>query len=436
MAPKSRRQKQATNAIQCRWSKKEDAVINPIKPIKVNPKNFVMSTLLEGSNYSKHSIGAAVMGVKPIPKSTFYYHQKNVLPVVFDISQENIDRNLQNAIASHAPLDLSIDGRYSSARNGSQMTLTAFDLKTGLVVAVENVIKSTRTRVGNYTGPSNMMESVGVERMAAKIRQKYGQDCIASITTDGDNKSQIAAQKAGLNFERNRDHNHGIKSMKKCLTKTASDFKKENGGANPFFGFQKKIINWADTIMYNVNEKQSRIEAWTNMPDHLIGKHDNCKHDKLPENHVDWERGKKDEKAYKCLQGFCQKTKDFISSCEPSHTTQQNESLNAVISTFAPKRIALRASYVPRTLLACAKHNDPYIYLQILESLYCTDSIAPELLDYLFIKETERVEYNAERHSKENRERKNSDRLKWQRNNKSKPGDYDEIKNDFNSMDN
>ena len=49
--------------------------------------------------------------------------------------------------------------------------------------------------------------------------------------------------------------------MKKCLTKTASDFKKENGGANPFFGFQKKIINWADTIMYNVNEKQNRIEA-------------------------------------------------------------------------------------------------------------------------------------------------------------------------------
>lgn len=44
--------------------------------------------------------------------------------------------------------------------------------------------------------------------------------------------------------------------MKKCLTTTASTFEKEKCGTNPFFGLQKKIINWA--IMHTVNSDRRK----------------------------------------------------------------------------------------------------------------------------------------------------------------------------------
>ena len=89
MAPKSKLQLKNQKAAQARWVDQKDeekqSQFNKMNQMKkVNPDIAVMSTLITGTNFKRARLGAAVQGNSFSSESTFYHHQRELIPKIED----------------------------------------------------------------------------------------------------------------------------------------------------------------------------------------------------------------------------------------------------------------------------------------------------------------------------------------------------------------
>lgn len=363
-------------------------------------------------------MGAATEGVHFPSKTTFFRHQKNLIPKIEGNCNDHLN-NAAKSVFNEKKFDLSGDGTYPTARDSWQCTYTCMDCVKNKVVNVRSISKN------EFDVSSNMLESNAAKLCFDEIVDKYGSDSCSTFTSDNDNKSFNQAKKAGLVAERRFDPRHGFKSLGRGFYKMTNKFEHEEKEPSILDENKTEIISWAVYLVNNIDDKYLRGLMWKNTPDHLVGRHENCNHGPLPPDHVDWEVGKRNPELFQIMSNFFKRTEKFIINCENKNSSQCNESLNNLISMLSPKRLHFAKSYDVRVLMACGIYNESHFYSNLLMELQLDRYIPQKSMEDIIKYEEDRENRNLVKHTPEYREKKKKQRSKAYKKNKTQtPGDY------------
>ena len=370
----------------------------PPTPYKAPPVNTIGASLFGGVGYTQLKKINALQGVSTCAESTFYRHQKKVLPIINQEVQKTITNAQQEMCEIENP-SLTLDGRWSSRRNGSQCTTTAIESHLQKVVSMDNVVKNGGKRIGNFEGASNMMESQGIENMSQELHKICPQKKFA-IVHDGDNKSKKVMDKANLETEHQYDKGHGLNALRRSFGTIEKELLYKDGIKNPFHGIKGKMIAWGETIIDNIEDPDERERLWKNSPNHLVGDHQNCTHpsefkkkrgrppsSKAPkkiEDYSIWKKGKENPIVKNALSNYCEKTTPFIRNGSSKINTNANESLNSSMALYAPKRIAFGESYETRVGIAVGLKNEKEKFLMnVLRNTGMAYNMPEEMLEQI-----------------------------------------------------
>ena len=385
---------------------------------KVDGKTLATGCILNGLTYTQASTMFHMCNVDTVSSSTFYEAQKEVEPIIIDIANKTVEKAKEEAKAL-PELVVGEDSRWDSARNGSHNTVIAIENTIGKVISYKNTIKCGGKRCGNYVGPSNMMESEGQKYVNEDIRKTFG-NVLVKVTTDGDNKCHNILQNSGLNFEHSYDKGHGVAALKRRLENAKKTMREKFNVTKPLYGIEGRIIRYGQYLINHEEDPEKRVKLWLNAPKHYIGDHSKCEHPskikkvgrpstknkktKRKEKFYVWKKGVENENLFKGLQKYCDETSRIIANTVSSKGTNQNESINAQIAKYAPKRIAFGNSYEARSLVSIGMKNDPEHFTRnVLEATHI--NISQECWDKL------EALYN-ERHAKNTKRRNPYERLR------------------------
>ena len=449
MPPRSKKSLRMKNAAEKRWSAAKESEETPKssplrEPLaKVPPDVHVTAALLTASTYTQSRDLFRMVNLDCSAESTFYLHQKEIAPKIEELANETVKTSLEQSKGSNSP-KISIDSRWSSRRNGSQNTAVAIDVNTNKVISYKNTIKTGGKREGDFSGPSNMMESQGIESISADLKRAFGNREI-EILHDGDNKSQKIFEKHELNVAHSLDKGHAMGALKRNFEKAKSAAKDDTKIPKPFFGIENRVISYASHLIDHVDEPEKREILWRNTPEHLIGNHENCQHDlkpkvgrkpkkaprvKQPEEYYVWKKGVENPKLKDHLQNFCDKTANIVKNVSNDGGTNPNESINANEAKYANKRFSFGNSYGARIGIAVGKWNDPLHFTKnVLEATGSAQFIAPSLMQKIEEDCNSTLSTNLTRQSPYERKKINLSRKKARENYKTHAeGDYNEKK--------
>jgi hypothetical protein len=293
-----------------------------------------------------------------------------------------------------------------------------------------------------------MMESEGVRRVSKRFKEDPNCN-IVGFVHDGDNKSDKILVDNGFVCENERDAGHGFKSLERRFHSMKKKVRTENKlNKDPFYGIQGKVISFAKSLVNDENDKMRREELWLNVPEHLTGNHEICRHGerkKSPGRPKKNSIGKKDEYfgiwqagidfpvAKEALSDFCQKTIGFIGHCSSKRSTQANESQNSLIAREADKNINYGPSYLARVAVAIGKKNDPKNFVtNALKESGIYEKLDPYIQISISNRWQNRADLNSRRREKYERERIKKARTAYRDKYRSTvPGDYNEDKTNF-----
>ena len=354
--------------------------------VKANPPCVVLSTLFSGSTYQATRTILLMNGVKPCSRATFYTYQAEIGPKIVSLAKKSCQEAMMQSV-SQGNYQFSQDSRWSSPRHGKENTNAMIDLKTSKVVSYYDTIndRNGKNPFGNFSGASNMMESNGLHHIASEMRENFG-DKALDIVHDGDNKSANIYTQEGLNVNHYRDFGHAKKSLRNAFTSVRRELNYISKNEQPFYGVVEKMIQFAKFIVNVIDDPNLREELWMNSPNHLTGDHSHCIHPseikrrgrprKINKSCFNiWDRGVKNLNYKHALERYCEKTVPIIRACCKGMATTVNESLNASIGTFSPKRVDLKSSYQYRSALAIGKKNDPEFIKKVFESVFKTNQL-------------------------------------------------------------
>lgn len=98
MAPKRKSQNKAQHAANARWgnvaieTEEEEVLDEQIEAKRINPDIAVLSTFIQGTNYRRARLGAAVCGTRFPPRSTFFDHQRKMIPRIESSTNRSIEK--------------------------------------------------------------------------------------------------------------------------------------------------------------------------------------------------------------------------------------------------------------------------------------------------------------------------------------------------------
>lgn len=409
------------------------------------PKALLMAcaSVLTGISFTPLRRSLQILNIPPVASSTFYQKQNEILEIIEGEAQKTVDAAREKAKDIDSPV-VSIDSRWNSKRNGSMNTASAIESSSGDVIAYKNTIKRGGRRDGDYEGPSNLMESNGINSIADDLKETFGDKTI-TIVQDGDNKSTKIYDSKNLNIEREFDKNHGKGVLQRAFEPIQKELYMKHKIQNPFHGVKGKMLNWGQYLIDNVDDEEERAALWLNAPNHLIGDHSLCHHpDKEPpkrgrppktkvksdEDYKIWTKGKENPLVKNGLDTFCKRTEYVIRNASPSHGTNANESLNASIAKYANKRIAFGKSYGARAAVAIGNKNDPENFtMNVLQATGAINYIDQSIQDQMQRDINTEIRKNEIRKTPYERNRANQARKAVRNSYKSqKEGDYNENK--------
>lgn len=71
---------------------KEEVAVEQLEARKLNPDIAVMSTFIQGTNHRRARLGAAVCVTHFHHRSTFYNHQKKLIPRIESLTKGSIEK--------------------------------------------------------------------------------------------------------------------------------------------------------------------------------------------------------------------------------------------------------------------------------------------------------------------------------------------------------
>ena len=447
MAPKSKQAKHCRKIAIDRLAKKTPEAPQP-NP-KLSPRLMVMNGLLTGNSYEGVKKQATMMNTPTPSKRTFFNCQKQVLTDVINTVKESCKQNADNIKENSS---ISIDGQWNHKRHGSYSTVSFFDQKQKKIVDFESV--SNGNYGANKDVKSSNMETVGIEKGLKELDSKIANKNIR-ICHDHDNKtSNLLKKHKELGLTESLDPGHACQEIKRnannYFEKYSRTLKNKNDPSKNtykkcfeiFSTLIVKIISWFKFVIFNVKETKMREQMWLNMTNHVIGNHKNCIHPNemyglrkvgRPKKFTDhnnsfweWEQGKTNDQFQKELDKFLAKNTPLIRETGTVRT-QDNESLNSMISKTIPKNKVFHTSNEARAAIAVGRKNDPYFDSKILNKI-CPGSISTPLMQEM--KHDEEIKFNEKEKRKRPYDKKVKNEIRAQSRllNQNDQGDYKEKK--------
>lgn len=473
MPPKNKRAKQLEKARACIG--KKDSSLEETKPVDQKEEQFVKKAdahlmafagISTGTGYPEQAKTLLAQGVNVPVASTYFLAQKEVCK---QVAAETKEQCRNEALKIENGASLSEDGTWNHMKNGSAATVTVINQDTNKVVAYYVVQKSVGSFVGNFRGPSNMMESEGVRKVLEQLNP-YIRDKLINFIHDNDNKTSKIIVDSTFQINDLLDPGHSVQAIEraaktyfdKCADVIYREKNKEILGSEdekfvpkmsqrgrrkgvisklscqqPYTALIPKLKSWFNYLVHNVDDIEQRKSMWLNTVNHLMGRHENCIHpvdyakslpgrprkDSTKEKPMwEWKEGKNDEILEAQLTFFIGKTVDRLQNISVK-STQANESLNASISMHCPKNRAFTASVEGRVSLAIAKKNDPFFEVKFLEKHY-KDRIIQKSLQKLRCMAAEKLSERILKQEPREHIRKNRSRIEKRKSNHPVLGDY------------
>ena len=277
----------------------------------------------------------------PPTKVQFYVCQGNLIPIIENIARECCadERKKMNG-----PYFISYDGSWSSRRNASHC-IVEFISPEGKIVDFDYL---SRARLNgenpdNYDGPSNRMEDILVERMAAKWKADTN---LIGFVHDGDVKTaKFWHIDIGIFPDPVEFHDPG--HMKKTVGRLFDKYNTEKR----LYGLKKLVLGQFSYICKlqkcDINEK---VQRWENLEARLLQIVTTIHPNKKPfADHLI-------QMWHDPLQGFINETVNLVWMCSYADT-QKNESFHSLKAKLAPKHIKWNTSWKLRMCLAIIRWN-------------------------------------------------------------------------------
>ena len=452
----------------------------PTQPqAKINPKNMVISALVNGMGYEEQRRAADITNIQVPSSATFYRAQRQVLPQVHEMARRTCDTYAKTIKDGNV---ITSDACWNHVRNGSAATVSLIDQNQKKVVAYTNVTKTTKRYSGNFVGASNNMESFGT-REALNALQPNLQNKTIQFAHDHDNRTGTIIKESGINATETYDPGHACQEFNRKAksyfnaaaqeiyyqkNNKESPIKKAIGGTgkkgmkavkakgkdNPytmkkchsiFAVLFIKLSLFFKYLIFNVEDPEVRAKMWENSENHFIGNHQNCVHPSemskgkvgrpkksksKKEEFWEWEEGKKDPSILEYLHNFLTKITPFVKKVGKNRT-QQNESLNAKIAQTRPKNKAFSTSNAARAEIAIGQQNDPHFVSNLINKI-SPNSVCPQCMSSLRRSESMRFYENQTRRTDSAKQKKNILRIQERQTHKesSKSG-YKDKKSPF-----
>ena len=131
-------------------------------------------------------------GMNTQSRATYYRNEAKCEKKIVQCAK-NSALKAQDNFSGH----MSIDGRWSTPRNGVHGTVSAVDNRNHQVIAFETVSKEGKNRpTGFFRGSSNNMETEGTRLILDSFEKNQFLNKIETITKDRDNKGKKVYENA------------------------------------------------------------------------------------------------------------------------------------------------------------------------------------------------------------------------------------------------
>ena len=343
-----------------------EVVVTDIPPVvlpctnKSPPKLCVFSTLVSGGTFNQMETFCANMNIQYVAKTTFYRIQKQIGSIIKELAEESM-RKCRESLTRDSIV--CADGRYPIRRNSSHCTVDIIDNKTGKVLALGTVDKTSTFHPNEtFNDTSNMMETEALRRALSQFETFEN---LTSIVIDGDNKNKKVIEDTGKDIKILRDPNHAKLSFEKYLSKETNKWKTmDPSGQDCFAGVREKIKRWYTDLLYMDIPLEQKKMQWMNVVEHLLGNHSNClQHD--PTSYI-WKEGLDNpEVALKLKEILENRISDFeniVAGC----ATQKSESFHRIQLIFGDKSLRFPVSQEIRDYLAILHQNEGETYIREL----------------------------------------------------------------------
>ncbi|EFC35463.1 predicted protein [Naegleria gruberi] len=275
-----------------------------------------------------------------IINNQYYYLPQEIMLIIWSFYPKK----------KYIPLYISIDGRWSKARNANECTVAAIESCFDLIVQRYNTIRDRISREGNFKGASKCAEGNGVDHImdwiVNQIFDLFGEKFyfeVRSFAHDHDGSTRNIIHEHFPNAQEYLDVNHKGKNIAKHVAGIAKGW-----GTVVSVAF-KVAVTVADN---NTNILKTILNAYV---DHWCGNHDKCYGDgcKSSKPKIDPNNTELIEKLKKVFTELAESADSYKKSAH----TQSNESLNNSMCKFVSKRYDFSKSYSGRVDLAVLFHT-------------------------------------------------------------------------------
>ena len=359
----------------------------------LNFRRFTLSVLIAGTNPRQSFLLMLMNNYMPPSPSTFYRIQRQFLPQLYSLCNERIN-HFRSLMESEAIL--CFDGAWSHPRNAKQCIVSAIDNRQQKLVDFQLVQKHNAGVPGDYTGPSNLMESYGI----SKIIERW-KDCplITGYCHDNDGKCKRIIEEY-TDFEEYLDGGHSYKSV-------ANKFDKINEYYNGIITeYRDSLLSFMKYLQNSSYSFDVRLVYWFNSVNHYNNKHEGCPH----QHTVVKERTLTSEQEV-AIYSFLGETTKFL-AIKSSVSTQVNESFNAICVKRCKKDTSYKIGWEARAYISILIFNDPDIWLDLLWERLKIQPLFPEAKASLDNMIKTKLEQNATRRQPENRKKESERRFK------------------------
>lgn len=308
---------------------------------------FIISLIFTGIPYLPARIMFLLNGDKPPTPQEIKLHLPEVISALKVLAEESVqearDEMPENSV-------ITLDGSWDHRRNGKVMILDVICQQTHKIVDFELVYKTIRKFIGNYEGPSNLMESEGFKRMIPRLMHNGK---ITELIKDGDIKISKIIQEAHWSVNLKNDPNHQLLHFD-------TFWKKWNSLCDgKLHGLKGRTLSYLKNILYEESTTETKLQKWENVVNHFTGNHKNC-----PPHSIEnpWIHST-DQSAIDSLKGLVNDLSSIIKNFERYHTTNFNENFHSIKAHLLIKNNYQGLWAIGRILAAILQYNNPDLWI-------------------------------------------------------------------------
>ena len=322
----------------------------------LNARRFIFSIIVCGLSISQVREFVLFNDILPPSEATLYRHQPRVTQAIIDYAIKSCERNLERMEDNTV---VAFDGSWSHRRNAGFCFVSMIDTTRKKVidfVCVTNVKNFPHCLY--YSGPSVNMELEGLKILLERLKTNKK---IIGYCHDNDSKARKLITGMNLGWKESVDNNHMSKSFDRIFKMHAFIKPRGRKRAIRLLGedLHDHLYSWFRQLVHmDTLNPDKKKELWVLSVDHICGNHEHCLHDADQECWL-WEDAHDEEKTT-ALLNFLNDATYLFDWCQTVHSTQLNESLNAIKAHFADKNLRWQSSWVGRVACAVCQLNEAH----------------------------------------------------------------------------